>query len=467
MKKIFESKLLKSKITSEDTTKSEQVLGYFLGPCLVYLVYCGIAGTYLTQFYTDVLGLSGDLLSMMPLVSKIISLIISLILGKLIDKTNTKEGKARPWILLSGLLMAICGILLYLVPIASYKIQIIWIIVSYNLFFDVAFLIYSLSHSLMVPLSTRNTKQRDNLAMLTSTGTSMIPGVLAVIIMPLLINKIGVGLEARNSWLLVMSILSIIAIPATIIEYYFTLERVTSSTTNNNKISFKKQVKACLKDKYWVLVILFTLVASIANSMTTNSMIYYCNWVLGNSIESGTSKQILVNMIGQAPMGFGVFILWPLVNKFGKRKVTIIGFIIAAIGSFVAFNNANNLVVLLISLFIKSLGAVPVYVTASLLADAQDHVELINGFRVDGFSASINSNIAPLVSGMAQTLVLIGINKFGYIVPEYTSQIVNQPESIRQFFNFCFVGIPMICYVICVIIMFFYNLDTNKKNNAV
>lgn len=465
MKKIFESNLLNSKITTENTSKSEQILGYFLGPCLVYLVYTGIAGTYLTQFYTDVLGLSGNLLTLMPVISKIISLIISLLMGNVIEKTKTSQGKARPWILLSGFLIAICGILLYLVPSASYKIQIIWIIISYNLFFDVAFLIYSLSHSLMVPLSTRNSKQRDNLAMLTSTGTSMIPGILAVIIMPLLINKMGVGIEAKNSWLLVMSILSIIAIPAALIEYYFTLERVTSNNTNIN-VPFKKQVKACLKDKYWLLIILFTFVIQLANAMTTNSMLYYCNWVLGNSIQSGTSKQILVNMIGQAPLGFGVIILWPLVNKFGKRKVAIIGFIIATLGSFFALNNSNNFVVLLICLFIKSLGTVPAYVMTSMLADAQDHVELINGFRVDGFSASINSNIAPLASGIAQTLVLLGINKLAYIVPENTAQIINQPDAIRTFFNFCFLGIPMICYLICVIIMFFYNLDTNKKNNA-
>ena len=96
---IFTSRLLQSRIHSENTTKSEQILGYFVGPCLVYMMYNGVAGTYLTQFYTDVLGIAGGFLTMMPLVSKILSGIISIFIGRMIDRTRTSQGKARPWIL--------------------------------------------------------------------------------------------------------------------------------------------------------------------------------------------------------------------------------------------------------------------------------------------------------------------------------------------------------------------------------
>lgn len=461
MQDIFSSKLFNSRINTKDTQKREQILGYFLGPCLVYMVYTGIAGTYLTQFYTDVLGLSGGLLTMMPLVSKIVSGIASFIIGRMIDRTRTSQGKARPWILASGILLTVCGILLYAVPRASYRIQIAWVVISYNLFFGLAFSIYSLSHSLMAPLSTRNTKQRDTLAMLTSTGTSMIPGMLATIIMPLLISKIGVGANAQGSWITIMGILSILAIPATLIEYYFTIERVTaeSDQKESETVSFGKQIKACFRDKYWVMIVVFTLILHLCNNLSSSSMLYYCNWVLGSSVESGASKQILVNMIGQAPMGFGVAILWPLVRKFGKRKVTIIGFSIAAIGSLLVLLNADNLTIVLVCLFLKSTGAVPTYIMASLLAEALDHVEWKNRFRADGFSASINSIIQTVVMGLAQTLLLAGINAFGYIAPESTSQILAQPESVQTFFSWCFAGLPMIGYGICAVIMFFYNIE--------
>lgn len=461
MRDLFSSPLLRSRIRKEDTQKSEQILGYFLGPCLVYMMYTGIAGTYLTQFYTDVLGLAGAVLTMMPLISKILSSVTGFIIGRMIDRTRTAQGKARPWILGSGILLAVCGCLLYTVPQASFQAKLIWVIVSYNLFFSLAFSVYSLSHSLMVPLSTRNTKQRDTLAMLTSTGTSMLPGMLSTIIMPLLINRIGVGAAAQGSWITVMCILSILAIPATLIEYYFTLERVTAEADHSGaaKISFGKQVGACFRDKYWVMILVFTFVLQICNGLANSSMLYYCNWVLGSSVSEGATKQILVNMIGQAPMGFGVVALWPLVRKFGKRKVVMVGFSVAAIGSLLVLLNANNLVMVLACLFIKSFGAVPTYVMASLLAEALDHVEWQNGFRCDGFSASMHSIIQPVVMGLAQTLLLAGINAFGYIAPGSTTEVVTQPEAVQNFFSWCFAGLPMIGYSISAFIMFFYDVE--------
>lgn len=462
MKDLFVSKWLDSRIHSDDTQKSEQILGYFIGPCLVYMMYYGVAGTYLTQFYTDVLGLSGAFLTMMPLVSKILSSIISIFIGRMIDRTRTSQGKARPWILGSGILLAVCGILLYAVPRASYGIQIAWVIISYNLFFSLAFSTYSLSHTLMVPLSTRDTKQRDSLAMLTSTGTAMIPGMLVTVVMPLLVKSIGVGSGAHGAWITVMGILSIIAIPATLAEYYYTKERVTDIRNDEESVSFGKQIIACFQDKYWVMIMAFTLILHLSTSLTNHSMLYYCNWVLGNSIESGATKQILVNVIGQAPLGFGVVILWPLVRKFGKRKVTVTGFLIAALGSLAVLLAKDNLPVVLAGLFIKSTGALPTYVMAALLAEALDHVELHNGFRADGFSASVNSISLTAVQGVAQTVLLAGVNGFGYVTPEYTSQIIAQPVLIQNFFRWCFAGLPMVGYTLCAVVMLFYNIDSKK-----
>lgn len=450
-------KALNSRISSPNTGKREQILGYFLGPCLVYMMYSGLAGTYLTQFYTDVLGLGGAFLTLMPLVSKILSAITGFLIGRLIDKTRTAQGKARPWILCSGILLTVCGFLLYAVPRASYAVQIVWVIVSYNLFFDLAFSVYSMSHSLMVPLSTRNTKERDSLAMLTSTGTAMLPGMLSTIIMPLLIQRIGVGSDAQGNWVTVMGILSLIAIPATLIEYYFTLERVTAEGVQKGetepRVSFSKQIKACFTNKYWILIMLFTLILHLCNGMSTSSMLYYSNWVLGNSIESGAGKQILVNAIGQFPMGLGVVALWPLVRKFGKRKVTMVGFTIASLGSLAVLLAGNNMPLVLASLFIKSCGALPTYTMSALLAEALDHVEQVHGFRVDGFSASVNGTAQTVVMGLAQTILLWGIGAFGYITPDSAAEIILQPASIQTFFKWCFAGLPMIGYALCSLII--------------
>lgn len=465
MKPFFSGKQLRSLIRSEEVTKTEQVLGYFVGPCLAYMVYNGLAGTYLTQFYTDVLGVTGIILTWMPLISKLISSLVGLLIGRLIDRTRTAHGKARPWIFCSGVLLTVCGIGLYAVPRASFGVQIAWVVISYNLFFSLAFSTYSLSHAMMVPLSTRDTKQRDSLAMLSSMAISMLPGALTTVVMPLLVRYIGVGEVARSNWLTVMGCLSILAIPATLIEYYFTKERVTEELEGKEYVSFASQICACFHNKYWLLVMSFTLILHVCNSMSHSSMIYYCNWVLGNSVESGASKQILVNVIGQAPMGYGIALLWPLVRKFGKKKVTIVGFTLAAIGSCVVLFAGNRMIPVLIGLLIRSTGSLPTYVMASYLAEVLDHVEEKTGIRADGFSASINSMTQTVALGLCQTLLLAGISTFGYIAPTSTTKIVVQPDVVVNFFRFCFAVMPIIGYGGCAFLMSFYNLKPKRAGS--
>ena len=463
--KFFSSNILNSKITSANTQKSEMWLGYFLGPCFVYMVYYAAAGSYLTQFYTDVLGIGGIFLTMMPIFSKIFDAITNIIMGRIIDKTRTKQGKARPWVLIAGVCLTISGCLLYMVPKASYNVQIIWIIISYNLFFAFAFTIYNMSHNLMVPLSTRNTKQRDGLAMMTSFGMNMLPGLLVTIILPIMIRAFGVGSNAQGTWISMMSIISILAIPATLLEYYFTKERVTEETISDEGenrmelVPMGKQLKACLTDRYWLTVMGFMLIYNIFNILSTNSMLYFCNWVVSDSVDGGTGVQVIVNAIGQAPLGLGIVILWPLVKKFGKRWVTQIGFVIGAIGCLIVLLNPNNLGIVLVGLFIKSIGALPTYAIMALLGEALDHIEWKNSFRADGFSASIYTIIITVTAGLGQTIILGGINAFGYISPSSTAEVIKQPSAMQTFFAWCFVGVPMVGYLIGALLMSFYDLE--------
>lgn len=465
MQSMFSKKLFQSRIKSANTQKSEGIFGYFVGPCLVYMVFYCVAGSYLTQFYTDVLGMAGIFLTMMPVISKIIDAITNVIMGRIIDKTRTAQGKARPWILMSGVFMAVTGILLYTVPKANSAVQTVWVIVSYNLFFAFAFTIYNMSHNLMVPLSTRNTKQRDGLAVLTSAGINMIPGLLVTIIMPLLIANIGVGADAQGAWIRIMSMVSILAIPAVLLEYYFTKERVTEESINEKGINtedvvpFKMQVKAALSDKYWMLIMGFYLVFMILSYLSTNSMVYYCNWVLADSVAGGAAKQVLVNMIGQAPLGIGIFVLWPLINKFGKKRVTQVGFTIAAVGSLIVLLGGKNMSVVLVGLIIKSIGAIPTYAMMAMLAEALDHIDYVNGFRADGFSASVYSIIGTVTAGLAQSFMLGGINLLGYIAPFSAAETVTQPAGMQTFFSICFVGIPMAGYLIGALLMCGYNVE--------
>ena len=440
-----------SRISGSEVSRSERILGYFVGPCLMAVVYSGVAGSYLIQFYTDVLGISGALLTLMPLISKVISALTGFVMSRMIEHSRSKQGKARPYLLVSGVLMSSAA-LMYAVPRGTYALQLIWIVVSYNLFFSLVHTVYSLSHSMMTPLSTRNEEQRDGLAVLSSAAVSMLPGALMTVAMPLLISRIGVGQEAQGAWLNLMGAISTLAVPAALIEYYFTLERVTLEQTGKaeeKSEGFRKCMKVCLSDGEWRRMMLFVLAMNLAGAFSSGSMIYYCNWVLGSSVAEGAAKQILVNVVGQFPLGIGAAALWPLIGRFGRRRVTCVGFAVAAAGSLIVLLAGRNMIAVLTGLIIRSVGSIPTYTLAAHQAEALDSLERRHGVRTDGFTAFAVGAAALIAHGVAQTILLCGMNALGYAVPEWSGQAIEQNPAIRALFCGCFALVPMIGYAVC------------------
>ena len=383
--------LPKSKITNENVTAREKWLGYLAGPAGALLLNAVLA-SYLNVYYTDVLKLTGiwggAFLALFPIVSKVIDAVTNVIMGQIIDRTRTGQGKARPWLLLSAPLVAITGILLFTVPNAGQTVQVLWVMLSYNLFYSFALTIYNMSHGLMVPLSTRNTEQRGSLSVFNNVASVMISGIIVALIFPMVVLP-AIGVD-KAKWITVMAVISLLALPLTLLEYYFTRERITEETADSaeEKLSIAAQLKAVLTDRYWVVIVLYFLIYTFGANVKNMSLVYYCNYVLGTYNDGIT--QTLVSVIGGIPMGIGIFAVWPLAKKFGKRNVTAVGFVLYVIGGLVCLLDPKNMTVVLIGQFIKNIGGLPcAYVFAALMADVLDHMEWKCGHRVDGFSASM------------------------------------------------------------------------------
>ena len=237
-------------------------------------------------------------------------------------------------------------ILLFMIPKEHSIWQIVLVALTYNIFFSFAYTIYNMSHTLMVPLSTTNVKQRDGLSLFSNIGGNMLPGTVVALLFPAVIMPM-LGAD-YDKWVLVMSILAVLALPFTLIEYYFTKERVTEaahSVGEVKNVSFGEQLKACFSSKYWIMMVVYMLMFQIMSNIMTISLPYFCNWVLGK-YNDGTT-QALLSVVGKAPLGFGVFILWPLVKKFGKRKVMIVGFLMAAAAMGFCLTNPRSMPVML------------------------------------------------------------------------------------------------------------------------
>lgn len=418
-KALLGGRFFESRVHSQNVTSKEKWLGYLLGPCGALLLNA-VFGIYLNVYYTDVLNLTGVwggvFLTMFPVVSKVIDAITNVIMGYIIDRTKTKQGKARPWILLSAPLIAITGVLLFVVPSGNQKLQIIWVILSYNLFYSFALTIYNMSHGLMVPLSTRNTIQRGGLSVFNQIASIMVSGILVALIFPMAIMPVlGVN---KSLWIIVMSVLSILALPLTLVEYYFTKERVTEEQADSNaqKVPFAKQLKIVFTDKYLLIIYGYLLIYTMGSCLKNLGLVYYCNYVLGTYNDGIT--QMLVSVIGGIPMGIGIFLVWPLAKKFGKRNVTMWGFLLYAIGSAICWTSPTNIYIVLVGQFIKNIGGLPcAYVFMALYADALDHIEWKSGVRCDGLAMSISSIITVALTG-ACTGILNGLlAKTGYVAP--------------------------------------------------
>lgn len=462
--KVFANGALDSRIQSANVQKSEKWLGIFTGQGLIAMIYTLTAGTFLNVFYTDVVKISGLwgglFLTILPIASKIFDAITNIIMGQIIDKTKTRQGKARPWILISAILVPVTGLLLYLVPKASQTVQALWIAVSYNLYYAFAYTIYNMSNSLIVPLSTRNRSQRDGLALISNVAVSVIPGAVIYMLVPLvLLPWLGVD---QSRWATVMGTFSVLMLPAILLQYFFTKERITEELADQpeqktNTLSLKEQLKACLKSRSWVIIMLITAIWQLQNNFYSAAVVYYSNWVVGTYNDGFTLT--LVNAVGQFPLGVGIFLLWPVVKKTGKRKALLGGMIIATIFSLVILIAPKSIGVVLGALFFKSFGMLPTYLLAALLAEAMDHVEWVNGFRCDGISASIYSIIATVGAGFAMGFFNLGLAASGYVPPAADGSWVAQSEGTQFFFIAGFALIPAISYALVAILIYFFDAE--------
>lgn len=472
--KMLSGRIFNSRVHSKNVTGKEKWLGYLLGPCGALLLNAVLA-TYLNVYYTDVLKLTtvwgGAFLIVFPVVSKIIDAITNVIMGYIIDRTKTKQGKARPWLLLSAPLLAITGVLLFIVPSGSVGLQVAWVMISYNLFYSFAYTIYNMSHNLMVPLSTRNTMQRGGLSVFNQISTIMMSGIIVALVFPMVIMPL-LGVD-RSLWIIVMCVLSIITLPLTLVEYYFTKERVTEElgNTDEKKTPFLTQLKIVLSDKYMIVTFIYFLIYLLASSIKNFGLVYYCNYVLGTYNDGIT--QTLVSVLGGIPMGIGIFAVWPLAKKFGKRNITLVGFLLYSLGSAICWIAPTNLYIVLVGQFIKNIGGLPcAYVFMALFADGLDHLEWKSGIRCDGTAMSIYGIIACCLGGLATSIFNAMLSKTGYVAPELIDGVTvasTQSAAVQNVITFAFVGLESITGIILAGLLIFLTVEKTigKKQSMI
>jgi GPH family glycoside/pentoside/hexuronide:cation symporter len=454
---MLSAKLFDTRIKSEKVEKKEKWLGFFLGPVSVILMN-SILSNYLNVYYTDVLDISGIwgglFISAFPVAAKALDVLTFICMGIIVDRTRSRQGKARPWILFSAPLLTICMILLFVVPGGNDNLTALWIFVSYTVFYAVAYTMYSTAHTLMVPLSTHCEEERSKLSLITNTPNMAAGSLIAILFPCIVVPLIGVN---RKLWVSVMLGVAAAALPMILLEYFFTRERVTEQSrmqekTESKKVSLREQFRCCRMSRKWVILMLYLILLQTVNAMFSAGTFYYCNWVLGSYNDGYT--QALFYALGQAPLGIGIVLCRPVCNKLGKERAMTGGFLLAFAGVMICLANPGNLVLVLAGQVVRTIGLIPsTFMISSMLGDALDEVEHVSGKRCDGFSSSVMNCITTLMGGIALCIFNYGISRLGYQAPT-EAFIPVQNAAVQNFIIFCVVGVQAAAYPVIALLQF-------------
>lgn len=477
---FFEKPLFRTKITSANVKTKEMLLGYFVGPFCA-LISNAIFSSYLNRYYADVIGWTdtgkfGSFSALLPMVSVIFVILGNLVVGRLIDNTRTSQGKARPYLLLSAPLVTAAIALLFMTPQnTSPLMQMVWIAVSYNVYYAVAYPFYYSAHSSLVALSTRNSNHRGMLATFSNASGVAAVGIGASILVPILLqsylfvetNGVLDSAASYRHWQTVMIALCVLTFFAILLEYYFTRERITEENVKLNlkeeKLPMAQQIKACVSEKYWWIIILYFLLFQFGGLVKNGSMSFYCRWMFDGVTTEAAAGGLMgtLGLIGGIPTAVGMVLAWPIANKLGKQKAVTYGLIISVLGGLVSFINVHNFMIVCIGVILKGIGSIPaMYVTLALLSDVLDHLEAKNGFRSDGFTMSVYGAIMVGMTGLGNGIINALLTASGY-----DPSLTVQNAGVQSMLTLCYLGIELVCYAAIVILMFFLQVEKHIEED--
>ncbi len=483
MDKFFQNPALKTKINSSSVKIQEMLIGYFLAP-LCAMMANSIFSAYLTRYYADVIGLTdkqfGIFSMALPIVSTVFVIAGNILVGQWIDNTRTPAGKARPYLFLAAPIMAVAIILLFMTPggdnvqSTNYLMKMIWIAVSFNLFYAIGYPCYYTAHSSMVALSTRNGGQRGLLATLSNASMVAAAGVGASILVPILLQPIMfvTGADGTidraasyNNWRMLGIALAVLTFLGIMLEYFFTRERITEETMNLNvkeeKIPMRKHIEVCTKEKFWWMVVIYILFFQMGQLVKNTSMSFYARWmfdsVLSSSNPEATSGALMstLGLVGGLPSAVGMVIAWPLASKLGKKRAVVLGLILSLIGGIVAFINVHSFPIVTFGVVLKAVGIIPSqYVMVAILSDVLDHLEAKNGFRSDGFTMSIYGATMVGLAVLSMGIVNIFLSSMGY-----DASLTTQPASAQTGMVIAYLCMDMIGFVISIAALWGMNVE--------
>ena len=428
-------------------------LAYCFGDPALTLMYT-MTSTLLIYFYTNVVGISAGAVGMIMLVSRIFDGFSDVAMGTIIDRTHSKYGKARIWILRLVVPYAIAAVLLFTMPDVGNMGKILYAFVTYNLMNTVVYTAISQPFHALGSLMTRDRRDRDtisNIRMMLSITASMI---ITAFTLPL-INYVSAATgKEQLSWILVTGGYAVVSVFILLNTYATCTERVQAAPqTKKENIPFWKSFKITFTNRYFLIALGLMITYTAYQVIIGTDLTYYCQYVLGdaNLVMPLSSAEKVCTIIGIA-------MLPKLLPRFGKRNLICFGCAMGIIGQLLFLVNTTSVSLGVVSCIIRGFGIAPFYgVQYSLPGDAIEYGHWKHGLRVEGLMFSSMSMGQKAGSGFTQAIMggILSMAAFDGLKATAAEQTVEAIATIEAFYLY----VPIALWAIMFIIASFYKLD--------
>ncbi len=426
------------------------VLPFALGQASIQLSFVVIG--QLTYALTSSAGMAAGTVGLLLMCSKIFDGITDLVAGYIIDRTNLKLGKARPFDLMAiplWLLVILC----FTVPKFNMVGKIIWVLLTFNLCQSFSYTFCSVSS----PVRAKRSFDKDHRAKALAAA-GIVSAVLATtvsIVLPLLINRFE---TQPHGWTIISAAFAVPCMIMSLLMFFCVPEMNPEDITEEKteKVSFVKAAKCFFQNKYALVLVVMLMVAALANIICGTAATYYFKYYIGN-----LDLQSLVGLVSIISYVFLLF-LPALEKKTSHKTICMIAFGMIAFGGIGRYINGKSMLVLIVFGILFSIGVTIMMTTKSLaLMDCMAYSKAKFGLESEGVYSAINGFADKIANGLGALLVGL-ILEIGH----WNGDLAVQPQSALNAIQFMYAGVPALMGLIGLLATSRFNAEKELKVEA-
>ncbi len=451
----------------------KEKIGYGLGD-MSSSMFWKIFGMYLLFFYTKVFGISPAVAGTMFLVTRIWDSVNDPVMGIIADRTQTRWGKYRPYLLWFAIPFAAVGVLTFYTPNLNETGKIVYAYITYSIMMMV-YTAVNVPYASLLGVMSADPKDRNILASYRMFFAFIGSFITFMLLQPLVDFFAVDGAQAAsdnsissdpNGWAMAVAVIGVICAVLFFLCFKWTKERVKPIDEKKNDVSVKQDLKDLFKNSPWWILLASGLAALLFNAIRDGvALFYFADYIQLNYKMPylGWTMATIYLLVGQAANMVGVALAAPLSNRFGKKRTYMMAMAIAAVLSAIFFTLTPNQIalILILQIGISICAGYVLPLLWSMYADIVDYQELRTGRRATGliFSSSSMSQKMGWAFGAALTGWLLAA--FGY-----NQDAVIQPESAILGVRLMLSWLPAASCVLAIIGMMFYPLSEKRVKDV-